>query len=158
MTSHQSIGASEHPADDDAVSALYRGLLENWNRRDAGGFAALFGEDGEAIGFDGSLMRGRAAIDAALAGIFAEHQTGAYVGMIQALRFLSPEVVVVRMPAGIVPAGEVDLNPALNALQSLVAVKHDGVWRIALYQNTPAQFHGRPEMAAQLTEELRRLL
>jgi len=28
---------------------------------------------------------------------------------------------------------------------------------IALFQNTPAQFHGRPELAQQLTEELRQL-
>ena len=31
-------------------------------------------------------------------------------------------------------------------------------WRIALYQNTPAQFHGRPELSRALTEELRQLL
>ncbi|TMB75962.1 MAG: DUF4440 domain-containing protein, partial [Chloroflexi bacterium] len=27
-----------------------------------------------------------------------------------------------------------------------------------LFQNTPAQFHGRPELVQQLTEELRQLL
>ena len=31
----------------------------------------------------------------------------------------------------------------------------DGQWRIALFQNTPAQFHGRPEAAEALTDELR---
>jgi hypothetical protein len=31
-------------------------------------------------------------------------------------------------------------------------------WRIALFQNTPAQFHGRPELVQQLTEQLRQLL
>ena len=51
-----------------------------------------------------------------------------------------------------------EINPAVNAIQSLVAVTRDGRWRIALFQNTPAQFHGRPELAQQLTEELRQLL
>ncbi len=41
---------------------------------------------------------------------------------------------------------------------TLVAVKSDGKWRILLFQNTPAQFHGRPELVQQMTEELRRLL
>jgi hypothetical protein len=39
-----------------------------------------------------------------------------------------------------------------------VAAKRAGHWRIALFQNTPAQFHGRPELAKALTEELRQLL
>ena len=49
--------------------------------------------------------------------------------------------------------GDVD-----NAIQSLVAVKQGTDWKIALFQNTPAQFHGRPEVAEALTEELRALL
>jgi hypothetical protein len=55
-------------------------------------------------------------------------------------------------------AAGVNLNPAVNAVQSLVAVKNAGEWRIALFQNTPAQFHGRPELVQELTEELRGLL
>jgi hypothetical protein len=57
-----------------------------------------------------------------------------------------------------VPPGQSDLNPAVNTVQTLVAAKKDGEWRVALYQNTPAQFHGRPEMVQELTEELRQLL
>ena len=56
-----------------------------------------------------------------------------------------------------VPPGQANLNPAANTIQSLVAVKR-GEWRIALYQNTPAQFHGRPDLASAITEELRELL
>jgi uncharacterized protein (TIGR02246 family) len=33
----------------------------------------------------------------------------------------------------------------------------DGHWQIFQFQNTPAQFHGRPEMAEALTDELRLL-
>ena len=57
-----------------------------------------------------------------------------------------------------VPPGQQDLNPAVNAVQTLVAAKHEGKWRIELYQNTPAQFHGRPDLAQRLTDELRKLL
>ncbi|MGZ4033139.1 MAG: SgcJ/EcaC family oxidoreductase, partial [Tumebacillaceae bacterium] len=31
-------------------------------------------------------------------------------------------------------------------------------WQIALFQNTPAQFHGRPELVEQMTAELRELI
>jgi hypothetical protein len=39
-----------------------------------------------------------------------------------------------------------------------VAAREGGVWRIVSYQNTPAQFHGRPELAQALTDELQQLL
>ncbi|MGH2514102.1 MAG: SgcJ/EcaC family oxidoreductase, partial [Ktedonobacterales bacterium] len=36
--------------------------------------------------------------------------------------------------------------------------RRGGGWYVALFQNTPAQFHGRPEVSAALTAELRQLL
>ena len=36
------------------IEHLYRQLLDAWNRQDASGFASLFAEDGNAVGFDGS--------------------------------------------------------------------------------------------------------
>jgi uncharacterized protein (TIGR02246 family) len=77
---------------------------------------------------------------------------------VREVRFLTPDVAVLRAVAGLVPAGTRDLNPDLNAVQSLVAARHGGQWRVELYQNTPAAFHGRPEESAALTAELRALL
>jgi uncharacterized protein (TIGR02246 family) len=141
-------------ADEDAVRGLYRQLLASWNARDAVSFAAPF-TDAEVIGFDGSQMTGRDEIEATLRQIFADHETGAYVGIVRSVRILAPEVALLRAVSGVIPAGQSDLNPALNAQQTLVAVKRGGAWRIALYQNTPAQLHGRPDLAQRLTDELR---
>jgi hypothetical protein len=58
----------------------------------------------------------------------------------------------------LVPRGQSDINPATNAIQTLTAVKQQGKWRIAVFQNTPAAFHGRPDLSQQLTEELRNAL
>jgi len=90
--------------------------------------------------------------------MFADHPTAIYVGKVRGVRFLTPQVAILRAVAGMVPRGQPDLNPAVNAIQTLVAARHDGQWQIELFQNTPAQFHGRPELAQQLTEELRQLL
>ena len=146
------------PPDEMAIRALYQRLLDTWNARSADAFAALFAEDGETIGFDGSLLLGRAAIAAELQRIFADHPTASYVATVRNVRLLAPDVAILRAVVGMVPPGQKDLNPAVNAIQTLVAAKHDDQWRIALFQNTPAQFHGRPELVQQLTEELRRLL
>jgi uncharacterized protein (TIGR02246 family) len=142
-------------SDESAIRTLYHQLLASWNARDAAAFAAPFTDDAEVIGFDGSQMTGRAEIEATLKGIFADHETGAYVGIIRSMRFLTPAVAMLRAVSGVIPAGQSDLNPALNAQQALIAIKHDGAWRITLYQNTPAQFHGRPDLAQRLTDELR---
>lgn len=156
MTSSQP-HASE-ASGDAPVAALYRQLLDSWNRRDASAFAALFDDEGQSIGFDGSPMSGRDEIATVLGQIFADHITATYVSKIRSIRLLAPGVALLGAVVGMVPPGQADINPAVNAMQTMVAVNRAGKWRIALLQNTPAQFHGRPEMADALTRELRELL
>jgi uncharacterized protein (TIGR02246 family) len=139
------------------ISDLYVALLDAWNRHDAAAYAALFTEDGYVVGFDGSEMTGPEEIERSLAGIFADHETGRYVGKVRDERTISDDVATLRAVAGLVPAGHADLNPDLNAIQTLIARQEGTAWRIVLFQNTPAQFHGRPEAAEALTNELRTL-
>jgi uncharacterized protein (TIGR02246 family) len=132
--------------------------MECWNQRDATGYAATFVKDGNVVGFDGSQVDGRSAIEAHLRAIFTDHQPATYVWKIREVRFLDPDVAILRAVVGMIPPGKSELNPAANAVQSLVAMNREEVWQIELFQNTPAQFHGRPEEVESLTEELRHLL
>jgi len=136
------------------VVSLCRQLLEAWNKRDADAFAATFAEDGSSVGFDGSVMNGRTEIASTLRGIFDNHPTAAYVAKVREVRALGPGVVLIRSVVGMVPPGKDELNPAVNAVQSLVVVEKDAGLKIALLHNTPAAFHGRPDLAQQLTREL----
>lgn len=140
------------------VHDLYRQLLEAWNRQDAAAFAAGFAGAGSCIGFDGSTMVGPAEIESALSGIFSDHETADYVAVARELRLLSVDTALLRAVVGMVPPGQSDLSPEQNAIQSLVAHHDGGRWRIELFQNTPARFDGRPEVAEALTQELRALL
>src|SRR5262245_40650902 len=110
------------------VRALYHDLLDCWNRRNPQAMAALFADDGNLVGFDGSTVNGRSDIEAHLRPIFADHPTSTYVSKIREVRLLGPEVALVRAVVGMVPPGKSDVNPAVNALQSLVAVRDDGRW------------------------------
>lgn len=136
----------------------YATLLRAWNARNPHAFAAAFTAGGSAIGFDGSPMNGRDEILSTLRGIFDNHPTASYVAKVREVRELSPDAVLIRAVAGMAPAGTTDLNPAVNAVQSVVLVREGGVLRVALFQNTPAAFHGRPEQSARLTAELQQVL
>jgi len=138
----------------DAVVTLYTRLLESWNARDAGAFAAQFASSGSTVGFDGSQLDGREVIRSELARIFADHVTATYVAKVREVRALTPGAMLLRGVAGMVPPGQSSLMAERNAVQSLVAVLEDGEPRIAMYQNTPARFDGRPQLGAQLTAEL----
>jgi uncharacterized protein (TIGR02246 family) len=137
-----------------AVSDLYASLLKRWNGRDAAGFAALFHPAGSIVGFDGSPVDGVSSIAAHLAAVFGQHATATYVGKVREVRPLGRDTALLRAVAGMVPPGQLRLNPAVNAVQALIARKLDDSWRVELFQSTPAAFHGRPEAVAALTEEL----
>ena len=144
--------------DETEVRSLYRQILSGWNRRNADAIADLFDDDGVAIGFDGSELNGRAEISEIHREIFNDHQTGAFVGRVRSVRFLNSGAAVLSAVAGMVLPGESDLDPDRNTVQTLVAVKRNDQWRVAVFQNTPAQYHGRPEQVRSLTQELRKQL
>ena len=159
-TTSERLPASAEAASEDerAVRALYEEVLTRWNERNAGQMAELFAQDGNVVGFDGSSINGRNAIVSAMEDIFKNHQTARYVGIVREVRFLNGGAALLRAVAGMVPPGQTDLNPAVNAIQTLVAAKRNNRWLIAMYQNTPAAFHGRPDIAQALTDELRQKL
>ena len=146
------------PTEEAVIIAIYNELLASWNRKSAGNFAFLFDEHGSVVGFDGSQMNGRAEIEIELGMIFTHHETGTYVSKVREARFLTKKVALLTAVAGMIPRGEKDIKPEFNAIQTLVVVRNKEDWKIALFQNTPAQFHGRPELAEALTAELRELV
>ncbi len=158
MSPRKAAASRARASREEEVRALYRALLERWNERDAKGMAALFADDGRSIGFDGSEMSGPAEIEETLAAIFAHHPTASYVSKVRSVRFLTPGVAVIAAVVGMVPRGKSELNPAVNAVQTVVAAKHGSAWRVAQLQSTPAAYHGRPELAESLTAELREVV
>jgi uncharacterized protein (TIGR02246 family) len=142
----------------DDVQNLYQTLIDAWNKRDAKRMAEQFSEQGVQIGFDGSMVNGKEEILSHLQPIFENHPTAPFVTKVKDIRPLGADAVILHAIAGMVPPGKTDIEPAVNAHQTLVAVRKECGWCIELFQNTPAQFHGRPELVEEMTEELRLLL
>lgn len=140
------------------VRALYRQIINSWNRRSSNAIGELFADDGAMIQCDGLELKGRDEIVSGHKKIFEEHHTGAFVGKVRSVTFLDTEAAVLKAAAGMVMPGQSDFDSRMNAIQTLVAARHDGRWQVVLFQNTPAQFKDRPEEAAALADELRRQL
>lgn len=136
------------------LERLHTDLLSAWNKQDATKMASFFTDNGISIGFDGSQYYGKNEIETELGKIFNHHQTADYVWKVKEVRFLHSEVAILRAIVGMIPPGQKDINPAANAIQTITAIKKGNDWEIDLFQNTPAQFHGRPEMVEALTKEL----
>ena len=137
-----------------AIQKVYDQLINYWNEMNSKGYAEMFTTDGSIVGFDGSQANSRKEIYDHLSAIFADHAPARFVTIVREIRLLSPSVGLLRADAGMVPRNEQAINPKTNAIQSLIAVKKDQRLMIALFQNTPAAFHGREEDANKLTKEL----
>jgi uncharacterized protein (TIGR02246 family) len=140
---------------DRGTRELYARLIEAWDKRNARDFALLFASNGNLIGFDGSQVNCQLEVGAHITEIFTRHQTPRYISIVREVRSLASDVTILRADTGMVPPGKDDIDPALNAVQSMVAVQKGGAWKIASFQSTPAAFHDRPDLVKKLTEELR---
>lgn len=137
-----------------AVRVVYHAWIAGWNSQNADAMSAHLSEEAHVVGFDGTELKGRAVVRQAMADIFAHHPTGIYVTIVREVRFPSPSVALVRAVVGMVPRSGAAVNPAVNAVQTMVLLEQDGAWKIEAFQNTPAAFHGRMQDAMKLTQEL----
>ncbi|HZQ49443.1 MAG TPA: SgcJ/EcaC family oxidoreductase [Candidatus Dormibacteraeota bacterium] len=138
----------------DEVIELYRRLIAGWNAHDAAAMAEPLAADALVIGFDGSQMLGRQEFETELSRIFVDHRTASYVVKVRSVNPLGTDAALLHAVVGMVPPGGAEIMPDRNAVQTVIAARERGVWQIALFQTTPAQFHGRPELSEALTSEL----
>jgi uncharacterized protein (TIGR02246 family) len=143
---------------EDDVTELYRRLIAGWNFADADAMAASVASDGLVVGFDGSQMVGRDQVATELGRIFGDHETATYVTKVRSVKALGADGALLHAIAGMVPPGGSEVMPDRNSIQTIVAARDGDRWSVALFQTTPAQFHGRPELTEALTAELNELL
>jgi uncharacterized protein (TIGR02246 family) len=116
---------------DRGTRELFARLIEAWDKRNARDFALLFASDGNVVGFDGSQVNGQLEVGAHLTEIFSHHQTPRYISIIRDVRLIATDVTLLRANSGLVPTGKDDIEPSLNAVQSMIAVKKAGAARSA---------------------------
>jgi len=126
-----------NPADEEAVRDLYRQLMDGWNRGSGAAFAAAFTEDGDLVAFDGTHFKGRREIEPSHQELFDRWMKGTrLVGEVKDVRFLGSDVAVMHAVGGTVMRGKSRPSPERDSIQTLVATRESGEWRLAAFQNT----------------------
>jgi uncharacterized protein (TIGR02246 family) len=130
-----SSGPSE--ADKVAIATLTQKVIAAWAYHDAAAFAGVFTEDGTMI-IEGQYHKGRAAIQAYMEEAFTGKWRGSQVtGKPIDLRFLSDDVALLLTQGGALLPGETEVAEDGAIRASWTAVRVDGQWQLAAYQNTP---------------------
>jgi uncharacterized protein (TIGR02246 family) len=136
-TTASHVSEEEIAAKELAVRALYQNLIEAWG--DADSYAALFTEDGDYITFDGSHARGRSEIARTHRPLFEGILKGSRlidVGIPLEVRFLSSDVALIHSGGAVLRARQKKPSRRAISVQTMVAVKQEGKWLFAAFQNT----------------------
>jgi len=113
-------------------------LVGAWARNDAAGVAEVFTEDGILILPGDVYKKGQDEIRSFMLAAYAGPFKGTGVtGRPVDLRFVSDDVALIRTHGGILAPGQKEIDPELAVRSTWVAVKKDGEWRLAGYQNSP---------------------
>jgi len=130
--------------DEAAVRDLYRQLLDGWNQGSGAAFAAPFTQDGDLVAFDGTHFKGRGEIETSHQGLFDRWMKGTrLVGQVRDVRFLGSDVAVMHAVGGTVMRGKSRTSPERDSIQTLIATRDGGEWRLAAFQNTRVRPIGR---------------
>jgi len=136
MSTREEASANDS-TDETAVRALYQQLMDGWNQGSGEAFAAVFTEDGDLVGFDGTHLKGRQEIAPFHQQLFDKWLKGSrLVGQVKDVRLLHPDIALMHAVGGTVMRGKSEPVPERDSIQTLVATHQDGEWRLAAFQNT----------------------
>jgi uncharacterized protein (TIGR02246 family) len=132
------------PADRAPIDAVFAALASAWDAGDAAAYADLFTPDATYVVFDGTVLRGRPAIEDVHRLLFEGPLKGSRLtGMTQQppppVRFLHPDVAHVVVGGAVAADGEPQPGPDRASVASFVLVGAPEGWRIAAFQNTRVQ-------------------
>ena len=134
--------SSVAPNDDDAIRAVIAATTEAFSRHDAKAWVKFCTPDAQLVTVRGESMKGIAAIEKGLAGIFQTRGRNVRLNTLDvAVLFIRPDVALAHVTnelSGLLsPEGQT--LPAHQELSIRVLVKDQGVWRITAFHNTILQ-------------------
>ena len=128
---------AQHRAESEqAIRKVIADAAEAWNRRDAPALGLLFAADADLVPVGGTLLKGRAEIEAHHAILLAASDKETRLAWkASGIRFLRPDVAIVRVAAEVTSG---DAREKRTSYATLALTKQAGQWMIASMENTSA--------------------
>lgn len=124
--------------DEAALSGLLDGVMRTWAAGDADGFADLFLPEATLVA--DALMLGQDVIRNFMGHGFAGPYVGTRLEIVPVTtRFATPDAAWVVTSGGVLVGEETEAPLDRRFLATWLAVRRDGRWWIAAYQNTKGQ-------------------
>jgi uncharacterized protein (TIGR02246 family) len=126
-------------ADKVAIASLTQRVVAAWAYHDAEAFAEVFTADGTMV-LPGVYLKGHDQIRTYMADAFKGVYKGTQVtGKPIDVRPLGAEAAILLSLGGVLEAGESEVTEGSAIRAAWVAVRHEGGWKLAAYQNTPRE-------------------
>jgi uncharacterized protein (TIGR02246 family) len=123
--------------DEEFVRGLYQQFTDAWDQGDGAALAAVFTDDGDLVGFDGTHLHGRSVIEKFQQNLFDKYLKGTRLtGAVTDVRFLDSSTALVHAIGGTIKKNKMKPTRARDSIQTLVATRASDGWRLAAFQNT----------------------
>jgi uncharacterized protein (TIGR02246 family) len=130
------VTSSDQRADEAAIRELINQQVKGWAAGNPEVYAAVFTSDADYVTFLGSHYTGREAIAASYVPLFRKLLKGSRLQIdVTRVRFLTPDVALIHANATVVKKAR-QRNRRNARVNTSVAVRIDGRWRLAASQNT----------------------
>jgi uncharacterized protein (TIGR02246 family) len=128
---------SSREASEASVRALHTQMIEAYNRGDAAGAASAFAAEGTLVTGDATRYVTPSEIERYLSRLLAKLPKGTlFIATVTNVRFAGRDTVVLTSEGGWLYPGERTVSDKNQGIQTLVALRHKGVWRALLFQRT----------------------
>jgi uncharacterized protein (TIGR02246 family) len=117
-----------NPQEEKALLKNAESFVNAFHKGDAKALAAHWTTDGDYTDQTGKMLKGRAAIEKAFMGLFAENKGLKLRIDITGVRFVTPDVAIEDGVTSVMPA---DGAPPSRARYTIVHVKRDGEWMLS---------------------------
>jgi uncharacterized protein (TIGR02246 family) len=123
--------ASSHEEDERAIRSIVEQAISRLNQRDVTVFDDFWDENADYVAVDGTLIRGRAQIQALFRRMATSDSMGKQATSVEQIRFITPEVATVDGSWTVTDARSPDGKelPPIRGRGFELALKKNGRWR-----------------------------
>ncbi|WP_162276632.1 SgcJ/EcaC family oxidoreductase [Olivibacter domesticus] len=130
--------SKERTDDVEEIKALEAIVAKGWATGDARMMASAYTDDADYVTFNGEWLKGKQAIIDTHQSLFDGVLKGSSLAdrEIKAIRFLTENVALVHVTGSVKQKWREKPAKSRKSIQTLVAIKKDGIWKFATFHNT----------------------